>query len=198
MRPHYSTTTAPDSEPLSYAQAADHLRVDSEDDMNYIEGLVAVAREYVESVTGRVARTTAMLVTADSWQALMRGNDGILRIGRSPLQSVASVKYYAPDASALTTMSASDYRVITTAEPGMIQHVSEWPEIDDRPDAVQIAFTAGHSDTAPPPPTYLHAIKMLVAHLYEERKPVAFASCAEIPYTLAHLIESQRMEGRFG
>jgi uncharacterized phiE125 gp8 family phage protein len=199
MRPFYSIVTQPESEPLSYAQAADHLRVDSQDDISYIDGLISVAREYVESVTGRVAFTSGFLVTAGSWQSLMRsGLPYLLRIGRSPVQSVTTIKYYAPDASTLTTLSADDYRVMTTAEPAIIQHVSDsWPVADDRPDAIQIEIVAGHDAANPPPAGYLHAIKMLVAHLYEERKPVAFTSCSEIPYSLQFLIEQQRIEGRF-
>jgi uncharacterized phiE125 gp8 family phage protein len=199
MRPYYSIVTQPENEPLSYAQAADHLRVDSGDDMAYIEALIPVAREYVESVTGRVGTTSTLLLAGGSWESLMRsGLPYLLRIGRNPVQSVTHIKYYAPDASTLTTMSANDYRVMTTAEPAIIQHVSDsWPVLHDRPDAVQIQFVAGHSHANPPPPGYMHAMKMLVAHLYEERKPVAFASCSEIPYSLQFLIEHQRIEGRF-
>jgi uncharacterized phiE125 gp8 family phage protein len=199
MRPYYSIVTQPENEPLSYAQASDHLRVDSGDDMAYIEALIPVAREYVEVVTGRVGATSTLMVTGDSWLSLMRsGLPYLLRIGRSPVQSVTSIKYYEPDATTLTTLSADDYRVMTTAEPAIIQHVdNSWPALHDRPDAVQIQFVAGHSHANPPPAGYQHAIKMLVAHLYEERKPVAFTSCNEIPYSLQFLIEQQRIEGRF-
>jgi uncharacterized phiE125 gp8 family phage protein len=199
MRPHFSIIEHPKIEPLSYQQAADHLRVDSEDDMVYIESLISVAREHVEGVTGRVGSTSKFLLVAGSWQSLMRDSrDYLLRIGRSPVQSVASVKYYAPGASSLTTMSASDYRLMASAEPASIQKIgNDWPALDDRPDAVQIEFTAGHTPDNPSPSGYLHAMKMLVAHLYEERKPVAFTSCSEIPYSLQFLIEQQRIEGRF-
>lgn len=199
MRPQYSITTRDTACPIPYAYAADHLRVDSSADMEYIEGLIAVAGEYVSSVTGRSAGRHTWMVVADSWTALT-GNDslGTIRIGRVPLISVSSVKYYALDAAALTTISANDYRVITTTEPGIIQPVGEWPDADERADAIQIAFIAGHNDGNPAPPVFNHAIKMLVAHLYEERKPVAFSSCSEIPFTLSNLIEHHRMEGRFG
>jgi hypothetical protein len=88
--------------------------------------------------------------------------------------------------------------VITTTDLGMLQPVDEWPDVDERPDAIQITFVAGHNEGNPPPATWKHAAKMLVAHLYEERKPVAFTSCQEIPFTLKNLIEHNRMEGRFG
>jgi uncharacterized phiE125 gp8 family phage protein len=95
-------------------------------------------------------------------------------------------------------MDVADYRVMTAAEPAIIQHVTTWPETALRIDAVQISFVAGHSDENPAPPGFLHAIKMLVAHLYEERKPIAFAMPKELPFSLAHLIDMQRVEGRVG
>lgn len=198
MRPHYSITASSSIQPVSYKEAADQLRVDSAADIAYIEGLIAVAVEYVQSVTGRCGSRATWLCVADSWGALTNGRaDETIRIERTPLVSVSSVKYYAPDGVALTTLSTDDYRVITTTEPGMIQPVDAWPDLDDRADAIQIAFIAGHPDGCAPPHVWKHAVKMLVAHLYEERKPVAFASCSDIPYTLTSLIESQRMEGRF-
>ena len=199
MRPNYSTISRPIPEAIDYAAAADHLRVDSAADISYIESLIAVACDYVGEVTGRIGTQTTMLCVAGSWDDLTGGDRlGRLKIGRAPLVSVSSVKYYAPDAATLTTMDAADYRVITTTDLGMLQPVDEWPDVDERPDAIQITFIAGHSEGSPAPATWKHAAKMLVAHLYEERKPVAFTSCQEIPFTLKNLIEHNRMEGRFG
>lgn len=198
MRPHYSTVSRPVPEALEYAAAADHLRVDSAADISYIESLIAVACDYVGEVTCRIGTQTTLLCVADSWDALTLGNvDGTIKLGRVPLVSVSSIKYYAPDGVALTTLSANDYRVITTTEPGILQPVDDWPDVDDRADAIQITFVAGHSQGNPAPPTWQHAAKMLIAHLYEERKPIAFTSCEEIPYTLKNLIEHNRIEGRF-
>ena len=199
MRPQYSITLQPASEPISYDSASDHLRVDSAQDIAYIEGLISVAREYVESVTGRATVETSFKLVCNSWQSLFQTGENsltyLIPIFRTPLISVESVKYYAPDASSLTTMSESDYRVITTTEPGMIQVTGEIPSVEDRPDAIQIEFTAGHESATDIPATLCHATKMLVAHLYENRLPVAFASCNEIPYTMRALIENNKIGG---
>lgn len=198
MRPHYSTVSRPVPEAIDYAAAADHLRVDSVADISYIESLISVACDYVGEVTGRVGTQTTLLCTAATWDDLTDGDiTGLIKLARTPLVSVTSVKYYAPDAVTLTTLDAAEYRVITTTEPGMIQPVDEWPDVDDRADAIQITFIAGHTEANPAPATWKHAAKTLVAHLYEERKPVAFASCQEIPFTLQNLINHNRMEGRF-
>ena len=200
MRPHYSTLSRPIPEAIDYAAAADHLRVDSAADISYIEALIAVACDYVGDVTGRVGTQTTLLCVADSWASLTGSiNSDLIKIGRAPLVSVTSIKYYAPDASTLTTMSANDYRVITTTDLGMLQPVDTWPDVDDRPDAIQITFVAGHTDGNPAPATWKHAVKMLVAHLYENRVPINIGNITnELPYSLKNLIEHNRMEGRFG
>lgn len=212
MRPQYSIAVQPTNEPITLAQASDHLRVDSTDDQAYISDLIPVAREYFDAVTGRSSAPISYLLTAETWEDLFDPNRSqrrdIIReswqagmfnnyaipIFRTPLVSVESVKYYAPNATQLTTMSAADYRVVTGAEPGRIQLVSSPPAISDRVDAIQITFTAG--DLCPPAMSR-HAIKMLVANFYEQRVPIAFASATEIPYTLRALIETQKVGGNF-
>lgn len=203
MRPQYSITTAPTSEPITLAQASDHLRVDSTEDQSYISDLISVAREYFDAVTGRSSAIATYVLTAETWEDLFNPtrrdntifyNGYVIPIYRTPLLSVASVKYYAPDATSLTTMSASGYRVVTGAEPGRIQLVDAPPSIDDRIDAIQITFTAG-ADTAPA--MSKHAIRMLVANFYEQRAPISFAAASDIPYTLKSIIENQKIGGNF-
>ena len=199
MRPQYSLTLAPDTEPVNIDQLTDHLRVDSSDDIATIEGLISVAREYVDSVTGRVSSVSGWRLIAPTWQSLSGPCQvGEISLYRTPLVSVESISYYAPDAETLTVMSADDYRVITAAEPGLIQIHGDLPDVDDRPDAIQIEFTAGYSNPTLAPAVLRHAIKMVVAHLYENRLPVAFASCSEIPLGTSMLIENQKIGGWIG
>ena len=214
MRPQYSIVSQPISEPITYAQAADHLRVDSQADVNYITDLIPVAREYVDGLTGRVSAATTHKLTADSWQSLFEGpsplgadfndpiygvmprngNQQVIPLWRTPLVSVSSVKYYANGDTVLTTMDTADYIVVTGSEPGRIQILDGLPALDDRIDAVQITFIAGN---ATPNAVHRHAIKLMVAHLYETRTPIAFASAVEIPHTLKDLITNQKTGGFF-
>ena len=196
MLPQYSITVNPYSEPISLAQASDHLRVDSTDDQSYISDLISVAREYFDSVTGRASAETTYLLTAESWGGLFNCLSTYeIPIFRSPLASVSSVQYYASGATVLTTMPTTDYRVITGAEPGRIQLASSPPAVDDRIDAIQITFVAGNDC---PPAMSKHAIKMLVSNYYDQRAPIVTGTIAtEIPYTLKSLIENQKIGGYF-
>ena len=195
MRPQYSITVQPASEPISLQQASDHLRVDSTDDREYIADLIPVAREYFDAITGRASAVASYLLTAGSWADLLTGSYGdVIEFHRSPLVSIESVSYFAPDATEMTVMDVGLYRAITGADTGRLQFTETPPSIASRIDAVSIAFTAG---TDSPPAMSKHAIKMLVANFYEQRVPIAFASASEIPYTLRALIENQRIGGHF-
>ena len=198
MTPHYQLVAAPLSEPVSYDQVAEHVRVDSVEDMEYLSGLIAVAREYVESVTGRASVSGTWRVVAPSWAHLIDRNwyaPHSIPLYRSPLVSVSSVKYYANGSEAPTTVSSTAYRVITGTEPGIVQFLETPPTHEDRPDAVQIEFVAGYSDSDLTPAVLRHAIKLVAAHLYENRVPIAFAQSYEIPFTLKTLLENQKTGG---
>jgi uncharacterized phiE125 gp8 family phage protein len=205
MRPHISIINPPTSEPITLAQASAHLRVDSDDDQAYISELIAVAREYFDSMTGRSSAEIEYLLTGARWEDLMEIDmtdplraipleRRLMRLYRTPLIDVKSIKFYAPDSDELTEMDVDDYRVITTSEPGAIQLKGVPPDIAERPDAIQIEFVAG-SDCASA--MAKHAIRMLTAHFYEQRTPVAFAAVTEIPFTLRAIIENQKIRGHF-
>ena len=194
MRPQYSITVAPTSEPITLSQASDHLRVDSTDDQSYISDLISVAREYFDGVTGRSSAPTTYVLTAENWEDVFHGLSYAIPIYRTPLVSVSSIKYYAASTGTLTTLDPSEYRVITGAEPGRVQLLNSPPAIFDRIDAIQITFIAGNDC---PHAMSRHGIKMLVANFYDQRVPIAFASATEIPYTLRAIIENQKIGGHF-
>ncbi len=206
MRPHYSIVTQPAIEPVTYAELADHVRLDSTDDDVYATALISVAREYVESLTGRVSNPTTFSLVCDSWEVLAGVCPGVygsiytspwtIPLARTPLVSVTSVKYYAPDVESQTTMSTDDYRVITSTEPGLLNIKETPPAVDHRPDAIEIEFLAGVSGSTSA--IMKHAIKMMAANLYEQRAPVAVGTIAsELPLSMQVLIDNQKLGGWF-
>ena len=206
MRPHYTIAAKASPEPLSIDEMSAHVRIDSADDLEYLQALLEVAREFVDGATGRVSGLSTWDVVAPSWHALIHGDDEqviipgrnvySIPIFRAPLVSVTSVKYYAPDDEALTTVSSSDYRVITGTQPGIVQFKAAPPAVEDRPDACQIRFVAGYGDPADIPPGHRHAVKMVLAHFYENRVPISMGgSMNQIPFTLQTLIDQQKIGG---
>lgn len=190
-------TTAPATEPVTLAEAQAFLRVDSQDDATLIEALIATAREIVEDFTGRALITQPWRLVQDEWPSGC-GNEDVIALERSPLVTVESVKYYPADGGAQATFSSGNYYVLTGPLPGVIvlKDGSSWPDLAVRPDAVEVNFTAGAANAAAVPKTLRHCVLLLLAHLYELRTPVNVGSAVnEVPFTVRHLLESQRVNG---
>ena len=123
-------------------------------------------------------------------------------LDRTPLASVASVLYYPADGGAQATMSSSLYQVVTGGEPGRILPTlgNAWPSLADRPDAVQIQFTAGYGATAASVPALLRlAICSLTAWFYEQRQPVNLGNIVnQLPHALDAILLKYRVRGMIG
>lgn len=202
FRPTYKIVTTSNFEPVSYDEAAEHLRVDTNDDRAYINELLKAAREYVEGITGVATVSATYRLTAPDWDSITIKNNraSIIQLDRTPLISISSVKYIAEDASTLTTISSGNYSAISVTDPGAVFFASDYElptPNPERPDAIQIEFVAGYADLCDTPPLIRHAIKMLVAHWYENRLPVAAVNLTPIPMTLRDIIHNQRREGHF-
>lgn len=202
FRPSYKIINASSASPVSYQEAADHLRVDSDADEIYITELVSAAREYVEGITGRSTVSATYRLTAPDWDSIttLRSGSAIITLDRAPLVSVASIKYIAAGSSSLTTIAAENYSVVNSYDPGAIYFASSYAlptPNPERPDAIQIDFIAGHTDATTSPPLIRHAIKMLTAHWYENRITVAPVNLMPIPNGFNDIIHNQRQGGQF-
>ena len=187
---HYTLITPPTQEPISVADAVGFLRSSgSAEESALIAAFISAARETVENFTGRSLLTTGWKVVADGWS----GN--AFTLDRTPLVSVSAVKYYAEGATTLTTLDTSAYALITTTQPGQVLFMDEPPALAERPDAVQIDFTAGAASPDLIPPTLIHAVRLLAQNYYDNRAAFAASSVNEIPLGLRHLLESQRVGG---
>lgn len=191
-------TVAPTVEPVSLEEALAFLRVDNADESPLIEALVSTAREIVEDFTGRALLTSSWRLTLGAWPDGCGDDASTIVLARTPLASVESVKYYPADGSAQATLSAAAYHVLTGPKPGLLvlKSAQTWPSIYDRPDAVEVNFTSGAPDVASVPRTCRHAVMLLLSHLYENRGAINIGNIVnELPYSLKHLMESQRVGG---
>ncbi len=180
-------TTEPTDEPITLDEAKAHLRVvDLEDDNAYITTLIAVARRAVEDMTGRTLIDTVFTQSVRDWHAcieLLRGN----------AHTIGSVKY--DDVAAVEqTVGATDYGLHSYGDGcAALAFYDEFaePDLVERPfvDRVRIQFTAGYGTSADDVPESLRqAVLYLVAHLYDNRSPVAIgASVNTMPFTVESL-----------
>lgn len=163
-------TVEPALEPVSLEEAKDHLRVLGSDEDDYITALISVAREFVETITGRSLITQTWLVTFDSFCGTR------LYLPRPPVQSVTSVQYRDTTDGSLQTHSDSLYEVNLVSEPSAIRF-DELPNYDiEKENPIQVTFVSGYGDAATDVPRNLvHAIKLLIGHWYTNRSSVANA-----------------------
>jgi len=160
---------SPAAEPVSVAEARDHLRVDIDVDDILIYNMVAAAREYAEIYCNRSFAKHA-------YRADIEYFENEMRLPGKPVQSVTHIKYYSSASpSVLTTLASSNYQlhrdVVSLAYGGT------WPAVYPRVDGVQITFQTGYSNLSSPedtvanvPKAVRQAILLVAGDLYENRE----------------------------
>lgn len=187
-------TTPPAVEPVTTSEAKTHMRITASDEDTYIGTLIKAARLDSELVQHRQFITATYTLTLDRFPTC-----DYIDLPRPPLQSVTSVKYY-DTGGTLQTFSSGNYTVDTSTAPGRIyvDWDTGWPtDVDDRRNAVQIVFVAGYGNASTDvPQTTLQAIKIKVAHWFENREPVVTGTIVSpIPMSARHLDTIDQFRG---
>lgn len=177
-------TVEPASEPVSLDEAKLHLRMDGDDEDDFIAGLLAAAREYFEETTRRS-------LISQTWRLSLGEWPDEIELPKPPLQSVTSITYK-DDSGAQTTLNSSVYLVDTDSEPGRIVLASgqSWPSGTLYPvNPIQVTYVAGYGDEgAAVPERMKQAIKLLLGHWYENREDTITATIKNIPMGVESLI----------
>ena len=168
--------TAPNTAPLSTAEAKAHLRVDGSDEDTLIDAYVDAAREYIEARYRLVLTTGTWDFTPETPDGLERDDfpSGLkdIECPLHPLQSVESITYVDTD-GASQTLSSSNYVVVTGATPGRIRLAYDkcWPDTRKQPNAVVVRAKFGYGDAATAvPESILCAVRLIVGHFHEHRE----------------------------
>lgn len=180
--------TAPTTEPVSLSEMKLHLKMDdiSSDD-TLISSLIAAARSACESYTN-------MGFISQEWTYALDRFPSTIFLNKYPLDSVDSVQYY-DSANTLQTLDSSYYDVDLQNSPGRISLAWNYtyPEIYNRINAVIVTVTIGYANAAAVPEDLKAAIKLLVAHLYENRESVMVGRMVtELPMGVKFLLSKYR------
>jgi uncharacterized phiE125 gp8 family phage protein len=192
-----TVVTPAEGDPVTVADAKAFARVVNSAEDALVASLITAATEYIQTATGRQFALATFELTMRSFPC----GDGLVRLPRSPLVEVESVKYIGTDGVLVTMTADVDFLVDASAEPATLEPVVRWPVTADRHDAVQIRFTAGYPDTEDSPSVSTMparaavAIKALVAHWFENRPAVDVAQTFETPFHVARLISGLRVWG---
>ena len=179
--------TVPTAEPVTVAEAKDHLRVTSTDDDTYIETLITVAREMVETYTRTIWTEQTLIIDYDQFPA-----EDTIEIGSDIgwVKTLESVRYF--DKNDVDTLyDASNYYFDGKSKPARIikKTTASYPETSTRPAAVYIEVTTNPQYT---PKAINQAILLLVGHYYENRQEVTDRKQYTIPKAVDFLLSPYR------
>lgn len=179
--------TPPVVEPISLRQAKRQCRVDISDEDEYIQTLIASARDYVEQQLDTTLITTV-------WQARY---DGFplwpIVLPRPPMAAADVVVTYNDTQNTTQTITSAggDFQIDAKSMPGRIlPHYSGfWPVPRGDEGCVSVQWSAGYGSSGEStPPTIKHLILLLVAHWFSSREPVAQGAVNPVPLSVHTLM----------
>jgi uncharacterized phiE125 gp8 family phage protein len=176
----------PSAEPWSVAEAKAFLRVEHGDDDAIVASLIAAARGHVEALSRRALLVQRWRFVLDAWPS-----DGRFRARMGPLRSVIAARVFDAAGNAHSIDVAT---FVVDAAADLIASPSWSMPLPGRGTAgieldVELGYGAGASDV---PDALRHAIRMLVAHWYENRAALG-AAAPMLPASAAALIAPYRM-----
>ena len=160
--------SAPSNEPLTLADAKQHLRVDISDDDALITALIVTARQQAEHRTGRAFVTQQWRLGLDQFP------DDSLELPLPQLQSVQSVTYLDSNGGR-QTLAGSEYDVITDELVGRIvpAYGKSWPDCRVTPGSVQVSYTCGYGAAAAVPASIKSWMLLAIGAWYENREALS-------------------------
>lgn len=157
--------TAPASEPITLAEARDFCRVSGTDEDSLFNLLITAARIYAENYTSRALISQEWNLYLDCGE--LQGAE-ILKLPKGNILSIAQVAYY-DDEGTLVVLPSQTYQL--SGRGLALTNNESWPVPGRELDAFEIRFSAGYgAASADVPEPIRQAIRLLVAHWYENRE----------------------------
>lgn len=196
------------AEPITLAEARQHLRVDTyevgspaetvSDDDAWIEAVLPAAREYCEHYLGRALAPRTMEYVGDAFPtvAIETPPGPAFQLPFGPVQSVESITYTDTD-DAPQTVASVDYEVDAISVPSQVvlAYGSSWPTARSSTGSVRVRYVTGYSVPGESPQVYAlpktarAAILLFLGHLYENREAVTTGSLVELPLGVQSLLD---------
>jgi uncharacterized phiE125 gp8 family phage protein len=176
-------TPASGTDVISLANMKEFLRVDHSDEDTTITALLDAAVSHVSDYTNRHIGTAASAIFY-----LERWRPAALAYG--PVVSITNVTYN-DTSGTLQTLDTSKYYVQTHKDDTCLIFFHDTPDLQDY-NAMPIRITA--SVGGQPSNSIKHAVRMLVAHWYENRRAVITGPTATtIPLGVHSLLNTERI-----
>lgn len=178
---------------LSLADAKSHLRVDHSDEDDLITAYIGAAVEVCEQFCENSLQRTSYTITADTLLKFMQ-------LPNLKFMEISSVKYY-DSTDTEQTVDAGAYRL--DQNTARLVFPSGAPSVNstDHPGGVSITVTAGYDIAGTgatanrvPPSALIHAVKLILGHLYESRQDVTDFQKYELPLGAMRLMGPYRVK----
>lgn len=182
--------TPPAVEPVTLTDTKAFLRVAHGDDDTAIAALIAGARSHVEAQTRRALVDQTWRLTRDAWPA-----DGRIAVLPAPLIAVTAARVVDDDGTP-HAIDVQAFAADKVAAPALLSF-APWslPAPGRKVGGIEIDVAVGYgSAPADGPEPLRQAIRILVAHWYENRGLVAVGhAVALLPQSAAALIAPYRV-----
>lgn len=157
---------------ITVADLKAHLRVmhTAEDDL--IEALRDAAIAYVEGY----CNTKLQNLAATAWMYSFKRE--VFPVG--PVTEIESVKYQTSSSTEeadLTTLPTANWYATTATQPALIEFINPPVPYDYAHFPIRVSFKYGYSNVPEP---IVHAVRLLTAHLYENRQQVVDRNSVQI------------------
>lgn len=159
----YKVVTAPTTEPVSLSEVKNHLKIDHNDEDNYLSALISAARQWCEEFLWRyLLNTEAELFINEFTKTIYVGR------GCNEITEIA----YLDDDSVYQVIPNSNYYLDLHSQPAVIEFNNySLPVTTKKLNLLRIKIKAGFGDDASDIPAPIKsAILLIVGHLYENRQ----------------------------
>lgn len=158
-------------------------RVDHSDEDSLLATLRSVAFRHIEAITGVWMGDRAAVMYMDSFT---HGQ----RIPAHPVNAISSVEYLAQDGT-LTELAEGFWYADLISNPGRL-YFHDIPSLQEfKVNRVKVTMDVGHAEDSCPE-DLVHAVKLLVGHLYENRQEADTQQLRSIPHGIHALISPHR------
>lgn len=176
----------PALEPVSLAQMKDHLRVEHSAEDTLISSYITSARLHIE------ARLAKLLITQDwriNFDSLPSGK--VVELPLAPILALNSVSYYTQQAGP-TLIPAVDYSIdLNSMRPKFSLHLQR--QNLRAFGAYELEVSAGYGPAVEDVPADIrHALKLLVAHWFENREAASPLTRSHLPLGIRTILEPHR------
>lgn len=179
--------TPPAAEPLSLTEAKAFLRVEHSDDDTLIAALIAAARGHVEAFARCALIAQTWRLVLDRWP-----QSGRIRPRIGPLRALAAARLR--DAADVATDIATNGFVVDHAAGEIAAPPWTLPPPRRATAGIELDIEVGFGAAADIPPMLVQALRMLVAHWYENRGLIAIGqSVAMMPASVNAMIAAHRV-----